>query len=57
MKKFKGRASDKVLVSGKWYPWSRSDQHVCCNCNHRHDVDIKVDKRGVVWMRWTEADE
>lgn len=46
----------KQLISGRWYAWRKKDRHVCCNCGFEHDVELKVDKRGRVWMRWTVLD-
>ena len=39
---------------GKWYRWSKDQIHECCQCGLQHDVQIKVDKKGFVWMKWTE---
>jgi len=42
------------LRDDQWHPWSKIDTHICCDCNMKHTVEIKVDKRGVVWMKWTK---
>ena len=40
------------IPDGKWMRWGRDDVHVCCGCGLRHEVEMKVDKRGGIWMRW-----
>jgi hypothetical protein len=46
---------EKELDDGRWYRWARASRHVCCNCGLNHAVDIKVDRVGVVWMRWERS--
>jgi hypothetical protein len=44
----------KQVISGRWAPWGKITDLACCKCGYRHLVEVKVDKRGRVWMRWTE---
>lgn len=36
----------------KWSVWPRKVRHICCDCNSAHDVEMRVDKKNVIWMRW-----
>jgi hypothetical protein len=40
-------------IDGKWGRWAKESRHVCCNCGLEHDVDMKVDRAGNIWMKWT----
>ncbi len=36
----------------KFSIWPRKVGHICCGCSLAHDVEMKVDKKGRIWMRW-----
>jgi len=38
----------------KWSVWPKKVRHICCHCLNTHDIEIKVDKRLNVNMRWKE---
>jgi hypothetical protein len=40
-------------IDGHWKPWAKDQYLVCCNCGFVHDVQTKIDKRGIIWTRWT----
>lgn len=36
----------------KWHFFPRFWKHACCFCSEIHEVKMKVDKRGKIWMKW-----
>jgi hypothetical protein len=36
----------------KWEIWPRKVRHGCCGCSLVHDLEMMVDKRGKIVMRW-----
>lgn len=43
---------DGVDGWSKFTIWPRKLQHICCDCLMVHDVEMRVDNKRWVWMRW-----
>lgn len=35
-----------------WVHFPRKFKHQCCECGNKHLVQMKLDSRGKIWMRW-----